>query len=264
MNMTVKAEQLQIVSPSDQHTHTIILLHGRDSNASEFATEFLESQASDDRTLPELFPNLKWVFPTSKIRASQRFQGIEMSQWFDIWSTENPQDREELQIEGLTESVSIILEVIRQEMDIIGAGPNRIILGGISQGCAAAIYALFSSSERLGRFVGFCGWLPLEQNVSMIASRSTDALLEIRKLLDPSLEICILEINSTALRTPVFLTHSVGDPVVSIKNGQKLSTGLKSLGMAVERHSYDNDLHWITEPKGVDDLVAFLKSCIIL
>jgi lysophospholipase II len=166
-------------------------------------------------------------------------------------------------MEGLTESVSFILEVIRQEMDIIGAGPNRIILGGISQSCATAIYALFYSHERLGEFVGFCSWLPFEQKVSMIASRRTGALLEIRKLLQPSPDISTLEINSTPLRSPVFLTHSVGDPVVSIRNGQKLSTDLESLGTGVEWHSYDNDLHWITEPKGVDDLVACLKSCLI-
>jgi len=97
----------------------------------------------------------------------------------------------------------------------------------------------------------------------MIASRRTGALLEIRKLLQPSPDISTLEIDSTPLRSPVFLTHSVGDPVVSIRNGQKLSTDLESLGTGVEWHSYDNDLHWITEPKGVDDLVAFLKSCLI-
>jgi lysophospholipase-2 len=86
---------------------------------------------------------------------------MEMSQWFNMWSIENPEDREELQMAGLTASVSFILEVIRQEMNIIGAGPNRIILGGISQGCAAAIYALFYSHERLGNLtITICTGLP--------------------------------------------------------------------------------------------------------
>jgi hypothetical protein len=32
----------------------------------EFATEFLESQASDDSTLLQLFPSYKWAFPPSE------------------------------------------------------------------------------------------------------------------------------------------------------------------------------------------------------
>jgi len=39
------------VAPIAAHTHTVIFLHGRDSNATEFAPEFFESQASDDRTM---------------------------------------------------------------------------------------------------------------------------------------------------------------------------------------------------------------------
>jgi lysophospholipase II len=63
---------IYVVLPQQKHSHTVILLHGRDSNASEFAGEFLESQASDGRILPEVFPTIKWVFPTSKLRNSAR------------------------------------------------------------------------------------------------------------------------------------------------------------------------------------------------
>jgi len=88
-----------IVAPRGDHTQTIILLHGRDSIASEFAEEFFESQASDDRTLPEIFPTTRWVFPTSKIRNSARFEAP-MSQWFDMWSVENHSEKNEIQIDG--------------------------------------------------------------------------------------------------------------------------------------------------------------------
>lgn len=99
-----------IVAPRENHTRTIILLHGRDSNASEFAEEFFESQAADDRTLPEIFPTTRWVFPTSKIRDSARF-GVPMSQWFDMWSVENLSEKNETQVEGLRESVREILDL---------------------------------------------------------------------------------------------------------------------------------------------------------
>src|SRR3954469_12152976 len=126
-------EHLHIVPPTGEHTHTIMLLHGRDSTATEFAPEFFESQASDDQTLPSLFPTIKWVFPASRLRNSARFNA-DMSQWFDIWSVENPSEKEDNQILGLRESIGEILEVVRNEMKIVP--PERIVIGGISQGCA--------------------------------------------------------------------------------------------------------------------------------
>ncbi|KAI9697872.1 MAG: hypothetical protein M1820_007659 [Bogoriella megaspora] len=228
-------DQVKIIAPHSAHTHTIILLHGRDSNASEFATDFLESEASDGQALPWIFPTLKWVFPTAMMRKSERF-GIEMSQWFDMWTTEAPAEREELQLEGLNESISFVLDVIRQESSVVGAA--NVVLGGISQGCATAIQALLRGERKLGGFVGFCGWMPLESE--MRTSNRSD---------------------NPALRTPVFLSHSRGDEVIPVANGERLCTNLREhMGMRVDWHCYDNDEHWITEPQGVDEMVKFLEK----
>jgi predicted esterase len=120
-------ETFHVVASREKHSHTIIFLHGRESTASEFASEFFESQASDDRTLPEIFPTVKWVFPNSGLRKSIRFD-TEESQWFDMWDIKNPLERKETQIEGLRESISFILSVVREEASIVH--PERIILGG--------------------------------------------------------------------------------------------------------------------------------------
>ncbi len=58
----------------ENHSHTIILLHARDSIASEFASEFFESQVGDGQTLLQVFPTFKWVFPVSRMRDSARFE----------------------------------------------------------------------------------------------------------------------------------------------------------------------------------------------
>lgn len=79
---------LHIVTPLGKHTHTIIFLHGRESSATEFATEFFESQASDRRTLPEIFPTVKWVFPNSGTRNRARFDAEE-SQWYVFLMSQN-------------------------------------------------------------------------------------------------------------------------------------------------------------------------------
>lgn len=137
----VKMEAPHIEGPTANHMHTVISLHGRGNTASKLAPEFFQSQASDDRTLPEIFPGFKWVFPALKLRPSARFDSTEMSQWFDMWcvslpprkkqwltncrSTENPHERMEIQFEGLKESVAQILNGTCQTLT---SGPMRPFL----------------------------------------------------------------------------------------------------------------------------------------
>ena len=259
-----------IVAPCKDHTQTIILLHGRDSIASEFAEEFFESQASDDRTLREIFPTTRWVFPTSKIRNSVRFEAP-MSQWFDMWSVENHLEKNEIQIDGLRESVKDILDLIRTEAVLIS--PDRIILGGISQGCATAIHTLLYGGIRLGGFIGLNSWLPFEPEITTNMADNMawrivgDRLRYSRKMLNTPTDQAettsvFSDLSSTfVLETPVFLSHSQDDDVVPIANGKKLSTTLKKLGMVVSWKQYKDGGHWVNEPQGVDDIVSFIHSC---
>ncbi|EPE25419.1 alpha/beta-Hydrolase [Glarea lozoyensis ATCC 20868] len=251
-----------VITPQrDAHTHTIILLHGRDSIASEFASEFFESQASDDRTLLEIFPTTRWVFPVANMINSARFE-TPMSQWFDLWSVENPQEKNEIQIDGLRESAREILEVIQTESALVS--PDRIILGGISQGCATAIHALLHGGIRLGGFIGLNSWLPFEPDTTTTSGDTKawtmvgDKLQYSQKLLD--IPLGSHQHSSAALETPVFLSHSQDDEVVPIANGMRLSNTLESIGMKVEWREYVDGGHWVNEPQGVDDIVAFINS----
>ncbi|KAK7536095.1 Alpha/Beta hydrolase protein [Phyllosticta citribraziliensis] len=244
-----------ILNPSAEHSHTVIFLHGRDSTAPEFAVEFFESQASDDKTLPEIFPSFKWVFPTSTLRNSARFS-IEMSQWFDMWSLEDPEEQKETQKAGLSESISSILIAIEDEASLIGT--EKIILGGISQGCATAIHALLQGERKLGAFVGLCSWLPFQAEIQSI-TKTARSPAETRDRLR-----CLFRLQhhrenklNSALETPVLLAHSEDDEVVSIRYGEKLSRGLMELGMPVEWRTYKHGGHWVNEPQGIDDMVGF-------
>lgn len=248
-----------------EHTHTIIFLHGRDSLASEFAEEFFESQASDDRTIQEVFPTIKWIFPASRMRKSARF-GADMSQWFDIWSVEEPEEKEELQFEGLRESVKGILSIIKEEAALVG--PERIILGGISQGCATAIYALLCGGTKLGGFIGLSSWLPFQSRVAAIAKDipTTEQLRSIRSLIygqerETSDANNLATTNTaTLLDTPILLEHCRDDAVVPAQNGQGLCETLRDLGMTVIWKEYDNGGHWLNEPEGAGDIVKFLAG----
>jgi len=170
-----------IIPPSaDNHTHTIIFLHGREDFGSDLAQYFFDSKASDGRSFAEILPTFRSVFPTAKLRYSTQrnfefstssfadaLKGEEIiSQWFDVWDIQTPDHKKELMIPGLQESIREILNIIREEALLVPL--DRIILGGISQGCATAILTLLSSGIDLGGFIGWCSWLPFQKEIENI------------------------------------------------------------------------------------------------
>jgi len=230
-----------VVAPKAAHTHTVIFLHGRDSNAQEFADEFFESEASgpldQPRTLRDLFPNIRWVFPGASMLESERF-GVPMSQWFDMWSVESPAERPELQHRGLHQSTERILDIINNEETL--APRENIFLCGISQGFATAIAAYFADPRRLAGLIGLCSWMPVA------APTQTH-----------------LKVMESGHGTPIFLAHSADDNIVPIDNGRELRDILKSRQLEVEWKEYADGGHWVNEPQGVDDIAGFLNRHII-
>ncbi|CAG7934639.1 unnamed protein product [Penicillium olsonii] len=153
-----------------EHTHTIIALHGRGSNAERFGRELLASADLKTR-----LPTVKFVFPTASKRRSTILKKIPINQWYDNYSLENPGERTDLQIDGLNETAEFIRGLIDAEAQLLNdKKAKNIILLGLSQGCAAAIFALLggwadSSRETpIGAFVGMSGWLPFEEELRQI------------------------------------------------------------------------------------------------
>ncbi|OQO03933.1 hypothetical protein B0A48_10575 [Cryoendolithus antarcticus] len=227
---------MKVRHPTAPHTHTIIFLHGRDSTAREFASELFESQATDGWTLPEALPGIKWVFPTAEMMPPKRFGG-EMSQWFDMHTTEDPHELEAEQ--DMSASNKRIQDIIATEAAIVGAG--KVVLGGISQGCAVAIHALLAGNIRLGGFIGVSSWLPRPNNVSCELTAG---------------------LHDQAAKTPVLLCHSKDDETIEIRFGKELNDTLVAGGMQVQWCAYPDGGHWINEPQGVDDIVAFVSRVV--
>lgn len=156
----------------NEHTHTIIALHGRGSNAERFGLELLTSAKLQAR-----LPTVKFVFPTARKRRSTVLKRIPINPWFDNYSLEDPGQRTELQVDGLCETAQFLRGLISDETRVLGEGNcgyGKVVLWGLSQGCAAGIFALlggwFDDSEvgALGAFVGMSGWLPFEQQLEEI------------------------------------------------------------------------------------------------
>lgn len=82
---------LTIPPLGEKHTHTLILLHGRGSNAERFGLEFLSSANLQPR-----LPTVKFVFPTARKRRSTVLKRIPINQWFDNYSLDDPGQRTDL------------------------------------------------------------------------------------------------------------------------------------------------------------------------
>lgn len=256
---------LHIVLPKHSHTHTVILLHGRGSCGREFAAELFEACSSDGLTLPEHFPSWRWVFPTAKKRYSTMFQE-EMNEWFDTISLIDIGSREELQVRGLSETLQYLWGLIDDEVRL--TPEERLILGGISQGCATSLHALLFGRRKLGAFVGISGWMPFADHMAKIVKDGEScSAIRVLEILRKKIGLAISPLAgdgeiSSAMGTPLFLGHGVDDEVVSVELGEQIYGLLSGLGMHVVWKDYQECGHWVKEPEELDHIVTFLKNSV--
>jgi predicted esterase len=257
-----------IVAPETEHTHTVVFLHGRGGTARDLADGLFLLRDSSRRSLCDIFPSARWVFPQAELLFCEE-NGQDWSQWFDVWNTLDLTDREEVQAPGLQSSVRSLIRLIHQEALKVG-GLDKVFLAGFSQGGDTAIYALLhlplleyssepprkrlrSNSEegkpaqnRLAGLMGFSCRLPFPGGT----------LEETREVLgldvEPSDEIL--------RNTPVFLAHCVDDPLVFVEYGRQCADALAAFGMQGVTREYPEGGHALNIPQGIDDIVIFLEA----
>lgn len=266
------------IQPSQtSHTHTVILLHGRGSDGEEFAEEFFSSVTSNGKSLASCLPSYRWVFPTSRDRWTTRFEE-EMCSWFDAYSLDDIQERQELQKDGLKESVLHIIDIIEREAKLLDGRFSNIYLGGISQGMATSLWAFFAAiglgkiQGPLGGLLGFCGWFPFAQQLDTLLSVNASQIFPIQHEIssfffseiagDGTLQITQAP-DRSILSTPVFLSHGTDDVWVSVELGRQASQILHKIMAHVEWHEFtgaEGDGHWVKEPEGFDQILLFLGA----
>lgn len=252
-------------------------------------------------SLAEIFPSMRWVFPAAKLRYSARrdlqfssssfasaLKGEEIiSQWFDVWDIQAPEEREELIITGLQESIEQIVEVMTEEAKLVPI--ERIILGGISQGCATALFTLLYSELHLGGFIGLSGWLPFEKSINTVAAGPSNSVNGISRQIQQILNMpqnraedlqsrlqalaeeprddsdkdegkIGLMSSQSASKPLMFLSHSKDDETVPFSLGETLHERMQDIGFNVVWKEYEGGGHWIHAERGVDDMAAFLHG----
>ncbi|KAF2454108.1 Alpha/Beta hydrolase protein [Lineolata rhizophorae] len=230
-----------------QSIATTILLHGLGSGGEKFWVEFLESGISS--------------------------AGIAMvNQWFNLASLENPVECTDLQIDGLGESARHVRSILSQEMEVVP--PQNIILGGLSQGCAMAVFILLSLEFPIGGFVGMSGWLPFEKDLGEIVrlGGAKDGETETGHAVGLARDVLSIEENNvtslthdhTCLETPTFLGHGEKDEKIKCKFREGAAKTLASLGLDVVWKSYAELGHWYGIPDEIDDILGFLRDTLTL
>ncbi|KAL9603545.1 MAG: hypothetical protein Q9219_001047 [cf. Caloplaca sp. 3 TL-2023] len=261
--MISEFEAPHVVLPTARHTHTIIALHGRGSQGLEFSHDLFTSFPStpNHRSLPQTFPSAKWVFPSSQARYSTVFQE-DLDEWFDVYSLTHPETREELQIKGLHDSIEFLLTLLKDEAREVGH--ERVILLGMSQGCATALMVLLASSMKLAAFVGLSGWMPFRAQIED-SIRTEDGLPDFfRSTLN--LDIPPLPHSRSSIRnTPIFLGHNADDEIVDIELGRQAREVLQGLGMNVVWKEVPEGGHLgMLGTEGVDAIVEFIGQAMAI
>lgn len=242
-------------------------------------------------TLQTAFPHARFVFPTAARRRATIYKRSLTHQWFDNWKLDPPAtEREELQIDGLCETTLFLHQVLRREIAIVPGGAKNVVLGGLSQGCAASLVALLLwEGKNLGAVVGMCGWLPFAESLMAEILNDENAHDDNEELgFDPfAADACGNELEDSTAGTPVqraigwlreqlglpasklssetlpvqkipiFIGHGVPDGRVSIELGRRAAECLGKLGEGVCWKEYENLGHWYSSEM-LKDMSRFL------
>ncbi|KAL4759893.1 uncharacterized protein BDW70DRAFT_138832 [Aspergillus foveolatus] len=178
-----------------------------------------------------------------------------------------------MKTEGLRKSVEFIVRLLEKEVGLLEGKKGLVLLGGISQGMATGLCALFclpaSLGGRLGGFLGMCGWLPFSGEIAALGRELEDGQ-DGDKLVLEFLSKRIFGgsglngVDTAVLSTPVLLMHGTDDVRVPVKLGRQTKRVVEeTMGMSVEWLEFsaaENDGHWIKESVGFDKIAQFFAK----
>ncbi|KAJ3554232.1 hypothetical protein NM688_g3212 [Phlebia brevispora] len=149
-----------VVPASSEHTATVIFLHGL--NTTGYAWQEMVSTFASEAPLT----HIKWVLPHAPQMPVTAKDGATMHSWYDIFDWDYKLGEDE---QGILASSVSLGEIIRDEVES-GIPPNRIVLGGFSQGGAMSLLTGLISEWKLAGIVNLSGRLVMRDKLeSMMA-----------------------------------------------------------------------------------------------
>lgn len=199
--------------------------------------------------------------------------------WFDIVCLEDPSERKELQVKGMSESAKDLLDLLRQEIETSKIGPENIVLGGLSQGCAMPLLVLLCLDHPIAGFIGMSSYLPFREDLDEAMAELSDdddnpfsGGDDADDNLDPATKASVFERDllglplvddpqgKTAQSTPIFLGHGGANEKVPCSLGEEMARTMQTAGYKLRWKRYEGHGHWYKIPDEIDDIVGFFRQ----
>jgi phospholipase/carboxylesterase len=200
----------------------VIWLHGLGADGNDFAALVPELDLSG-------CPAIRFIFPHAPSLPVTINGGYVMPAWYDIRGSDLLSQQDDV---GIRASEHAIQALIANEITR-GIAADRIVLAGFSQGCAMALHTGLRYPKKLAGIVALSGYLPLAETIA--AERA-----------------------GANAGTPIFMAHGSQDTVVIPARGEASRNLLRSMGYAVQWHSYP--MPHSVHPREINDIAAFLTQ----
>jgi predicted esterase len=211
------------------HTATVIMLHGLGDTGNGWAP-----------VAPELnLAHVRWVFPTAPTRSITVNMGMSMPGWFDIDHLDEAsflkmmKGHHGFDPEGTSESVEYVGSLIEKEIQA-GIPPERIVVGGFSQGGHVALKSLVHKKLNVAGLMALSTWLEPQH----------------------------VELSHNVRKTPIFYGHGASDPLIPPMVAQLSVDTMQKQGFGdLEFKMYPGMQH-STCYEEMRDMKAFLEKVI--
>lgn len=161
------------VQPSTTHRWTLIFLHGMGNSAlgnyEEKPHYFVDGTIALKVVIPtapsrELTCFDKWWYKVQARGADKsshrpRWRLMQFQAWYDYLTHRDGRREDDIDTESLHTMQRALHSVIMNEAAELQGRADRVILGGVSQGCCTALHAALTFPQRLGGFIGIVGHL---------------------------------------------------------------------------------------------------------
>jgi len=184
-------------------THTLLWLHGLGDSGDGWEPAIRLIARPN-------WPTLRVVLPHAPVRAVTANQGMRMRAWYDIVDFNGIDNRADQG--GIDESVALIEALIAREAER-GVPPQRIVLGGFSQGAVMTLAVGARRTAPLAGLVALSSYLPAPERQ-------------------------LAQVSAAAAAQPVFMAHGLHDPLVLYRYGETAAAQLRERGFAVDWRDY--------------------------
>lgn len=201
---------------------TIILIHGLGASGETFRPA---AQALDLSTVGAV----RFVLPNAPVRSVSVCGGERMPAWYDLLDQNFVAREDEA---GLKEAAAYFTQLIDREIER-GMAPERIVIGGFSQGGAMSLMTGLRYSCPLAGIADLSGYLPLAPATGR-------------------------ERTAASRATPIFMGHGTRDGIVPLALADAARRHLAGWGYDITWRTYPMD-HTIIEAE-IRDLNIWLSD----